>query len=353
MNLYPDLHFSTGMLTHVTLFQLLYLNISNKVEKPQLTRKQFTIVPAIFTPFSDLGIPVPDDLDDYEDYEEEPEPEPLPVTVKLQMIIDNLETQQQVVKGGMVSLVCERAETLKNIAQHQTFSDDPTESFVDNMGGEGGIEELRAGIEKAQKEQDLRSEVDDMFAFQRRPAQKGARPEEFQMDSSKVNVSQPPLSTRSPIYSPTERPPTSSEDITMANTEDWHPPAPKPTKSDIQSNLPTDLQTLINRATIQISAYDGHAKSVVGGYKAALERRRQREASPTPSATMSTSSADQVIANIHAMGKGRVGAVGVMGGQDDVRRLSNGMPIVGYETGKPVRVRETMEELARRGSDGR
>ncbi|KUJ09121.1 uncharacterized protein LY89DRAFT_788519 [Mollisia scopiformis] len=257
--------------------------------------ESFSLAPSIFFPFPGFTEKNTVPIQSLED------------TEKLQKIIENLGVQQERVRGNMMFLVKQRAERLASKAKEEL-------STLDSDG------------EEDEKDKEVKEKnIDAMFANMRVLAKKGAKSAEYEVRLD----SNPPVQT----------------DVTMAGTELTTPASPLGGNGDVNmvstrssrqilGTLSAEMKILIDDNSSKMQRYDKHAKEVVNHYKQALERRNSRKGSGP------------------AISGAAFGGGGMMASPVEMRRLSTGMPILGSFVGgpQPVRVSETMEELARRGS---
>ncbi|KAE8449762.1 hypothetical protein EG329_007537 [Mollisiaceae sp. DMI_Dod_QoI] len=291
----------------------------NSRPKGSMEQNRFSLAPAIFLPFS--GFPQMQST--------APALEP---AEKLQKIIENLGVQQERVRGNMMFLVEQQAERLAAKAREE-LSDFGSDS-------EDGEREQR-------EKRNRQKSVDALFASTRVSAKKGARSEDFEFKVEKVPSNALPAKPGGPVGG--------DGDVTMGGTEILTTPRSPPGEDDdidmdnirspreVLTSLSSDLKDLVNRGAPQMQAYDIHAKTVVQHYKQALDRRASRTgsmASPINTAYGGTGG-----------GILRKGSDASPVDTHGIRRMSSGMPITGFSMGQqPVRVPETIEELARRGS---
>lgn len=189
----------------------------------------------------------------------------------------------------------------------------------------------------------VKKSVDAMFAGLRVPAKKGTPSTdlEYKVEAIQSGTEGQAASTNGARE---------NGDVVMGGTE-FHPRTTlrsSPPESSylssrqILSALSNDLKELVDRGASEMVAYDAHAKQVIALYQSALDRRTtggRRESLPKISTSMSPTSTSGVGGN---------GGGGVQS-PADIRKFSTGMPFPGFIQ-QPARVKETMEELIRRGS---
>ncbi|CZR53739.1 uncharacterized protein PAC_03619 [Phialocephala subalpina] len=266
--------------------------------------EEFSLAPAIFLTFSSFpyGPSVSQSMD---------QPE------KLKKIIENVTIQQKRVRGNMMFLVEQRAKRLASKAKETVeAAESDDEDAADN-----------------EKEKAKQKSIDACFAAMRVPAKKGARSEDFEYRAGNTTTMGTARGSDG-----------ENRDIEMSGTEET---LRSPLNGDVNNELTQtqvltalskEMRDLVERGTAEMQAYDGHAKQVIAHYQQALDRRTGRKGSAQVSVASPVNNfAGGSPVDLHLQ---------------NFRRSSTGMPRVGSSGGggqQPVRVPESIEELARRG----
>jgi hypothetical protein len=176
-----------------------------------------------------------------------------------------------------------------------------------------------------EERQRVRTEVDAMFARAKIPAKKDAKSEDFEV---KPGAFEPSSGNGTANSAPADG------DVAMGGTDII--PKPK-TARKVWERLTKDLQLVVNRATTEMEAYDRHSQKAINHYKQALERRTGRSIP----ATAVPGVGGGILRNRNEESPIDMNAI---------RRMSTGMPIVGFQVAQTTRTYEKLDDISRRDS---
>ena len=235
-------------------------------------------------------------------------------TQKLQLILQNVSDQQATVRGNMMSMVEQRVESLRANARREL---DELESDYEDDSGD------------PEERRQLRAEIKVTFQKAKIPASKDAKSEDFEANPGELKpYNGNGIANRV----------ATDGDVDMAGTEDAKPRTAKV----VWEGLSKDILDLVDKASEEIVLYDRHAQTAINVYKQALERRNGGRQVPAP---IATGNGGGILRNRNEESPIDLNAI---------RRMSTGMPVVGVvPPSQPSRAYEKMDEIARRGSNGK
>lgn len=171
-------------------------------------------------------------------------PQPLDSTEKLRKIIENVKSQQNVVKSNIMSIFEQQADALSDTARRKAdriaddsglCGDDPLEHVKQEKAVADMVQRMR-GSSKLYEER--------VRAEEKQKSRRKSLPE-FGLDASEVEMSG--INTTLPSNPNTAR--------------------------KVYQDLSKDLRALVDTGTSQLENYDTHSKQVVSFYQSALDRR--------------------------------------------------------------------------------
>lgn len=213
----------------------------------------------------------------------------------------------------MMFMVEQRVETLKTKAKEEIAT------------LEGDYEDDSGDHEERKR---IKMEVNAVFQKARIPAKKDAKSEDFEV---KPGAFKPSNSNGTANTAPTDG------DVKMGGIDT---PPNQRTARMVWEGLSKDLQQVVHKSATEMEAYDRHAQAVINHYKQALERRTGKKV-PT---TVAAGTGGGILRNRNEESPIDMHAI---------RRMSTGMPIVGFQPVQATRTYEKLDDIARRGSNSK